>query len=191
MPHPDPTLYLDLVDPGSMVMLLRVRRVMAGSERELTVHPFEIRPPPEPLLDPDDPAWLAYWNEMVPHLEGLDVTPSRPRLVPWTRKAHELVLESRAAGCDVDAPEALLRRFLETGADLGRVDVLLPLAREWGLDLTRTKATLDVDRHAGAVDAVRRQALDAGVRGVPTLALGADLLEGIHDDDDIRRFLGA
>lgn len=190
MPPPAPVLFVDLVDPGSLVMLRRVGAVADELGTGLVVRGFEIRPPPEPLVDPRDPGWLAYWSEMAPLLRELGVSPSAPALVPWTRKAHELVLEAREAGSDADPVDDLLCLFVEEGADIGRVDVLLERARSWGMDPTRTKATLDVDRHAGALVAARARALDDGVRGVPTLAVGASRLEGILDEPAIRRMLG-
>lgn len=186
----EPILYLDLVDPGSLVMLRRARSAAADLGIEVEPLPFEIRPPPAPLVDPADPGWTAYWSEMEPALEALAVSPVRPGLVPWTRKAHELVLEAREVECSGDPVDELMVRYIEEGADIGRVDVLLPLARAWGMDLTRTKATLDVDRHADRIDELRGEALGAGVRGVPTLVVGGELLEGVHDEETIRDHLG-
>lgn len=185
-----PVLYLDLVDPGSLVMLRRVRAAANAFGVEVAERPFEIRPPPQPMVDPSDAGWLAYWEQMRPLLVDQGVEPGEPTVVPWTRKAHELVLEARECGCSADPVESLLLRYVEEGLDLGRVDALLPEARRWGLDLTRTKATLDVDRHAAAVQEARVEAMDRGVRGVPTLWIDGRLLEGIHDDRDVRRLIG-
>jgi predicted DsbA family dithiol-disulfide isomerase len=190
MHRPEPALYLDLVDPGSLVMLRRVRAAAADFGVGLAERPFEIRPPPHPMVDPADPAWLAYWEEMRPLLRAQGVEPGEPRVVPWTRKAHELVFEAREAGCESDPVELLLRRYVEEGLDLGRVDLLLAEARRWGMELTRTKATLDVDRHASAVEEARAEALERGVRGVPTLWVAGERLEGIHETDAVRRLLG-
>ena len=53
-----------------------------------------MRPPPDPLVDPADPAWTAYWDEVAPGLRALGFSPRLPPLVPWTRKAHELLDEA-------------------------------------------------------------------------------------------------
>lgn len=189
MPRHGPVLYLDLVDPGSLVMLRRVRAARPPGADEVELLPFEVRPPPDPLLDPHDPAWTSYWKEMAALLAEMDVSATTPTLVPWTRKAHELVAEAAEAGVEGDLVDEVMLHFIERGHDIGRVDVLLPLAQGWGLDLTRTKAALDVDRHAAHVEEVRRGALEQGVRGVPTLVVGARILEGVHDETTIRRHL--
>jgi predicted DsbA family dithiol-disulfide isomerase len=185
-----PRLYFDYVDPGSYLMDLRVERITAGADPSVERVPFELRPPPEPLLDPTRDAWVEYWRAMAALLraEGREVRP--PGLVPWTRKAHELVLQAGEKDAGRELHRALFRRFHEEGDDIGRVDVLMELATAAGLELTATKAVLDVDRHAGTVAELRARATDAGVRGVPTLVVGERILEGIHDDDAIRAFLG-
>jgi predicted DsbA family dithiol-disulfide isomerase len=184
-----PRFYFDYVDPGSYLMDLRVERAAAQAGSPVEREPFELRPPPGELVDPDDPAWLAYWEDMAAALRIEGIPVRRPDLVPWTRKAHELVLHAREKGDGSGVHRALFRRFLEESADIGRVDVLLEVATRAGLDVTETKAVLDVDRHAERVERGRREALARGVRGVPTLALGERILEGVHDHDVIRAFL--
>ena len=184
-----PRLFFDYVDPGSYLMDLRVERAAAGVGQPVERVPFELRPPPGELVAPDDPAWLAYWSDMAEPLRDEGVPVRRPDLVPWTRKAHELVLHAHEKGDGGDLHRTLFRQYLEEGVDIGRVDVLLQLATRAGLDATETKAVLDVDRHAEGVEQVRRDALARGVRGVPTLALGERILEGVHDDEVIRAFL--
>jgi predicted DsbA family dithiol-disulfide isomerase len=183
--------YFDFVDPGSYLMDLRLERLTAGSDRTVERVPLEVRPPPQPLLDADDPVWTEYWRQVADSLAYEGVRVARPRLVPWTRKAHEMVLHAQEQGDGAPARMAVFVRFHEAGDDIGRVDVLLDVAVALGLDRTAVKAVLDVDRHAATVEKVRAAAGSLGVRGVPTLALGERLLEGIHDDDTIGAFLSA
>lgn len=189
MPDAHPRLYFDFVDPGSFLVLRRMARLGLDFDRL----GFELRTPSDPLVDPTDPAWLGYWDEVEPALRDAGVTAHRPPLVPRTRKAHELVLHAEGTG---DAAvrnrlvDRLFRAHLEEGADLGRIDVLVALATEEGLDRSETRAALDVDRWRDGVEAARRRAMEDGVRGVPTLSRGTATLEGIHDDDTLRAFTG-
>lgn len=185
-----PRLFFDFVDPGSYLMDLRLERLAAGLGRTVERVPFELRPPPEPLLDAAAPGFVAYWNDMARLLEAEGVHAVRPALVPWTRKAHELVLHASEQGDPGPVRRALFRRFHEDGQDIGRVDVLLEVALAAGLDRTATKAVLDVDRHADGVRRARAEGEARGVRGVPTLTVDEDRLEGIHDEEAIRAFLG-
>jgi predicted DsbA family dithiol-disulfide isomerase len=182
-----PRFFFDFVDPGSYLMELRLERASAGRDQTVERVPFELRPPPEPVVDAQEPGWVAYWQAMAEALAHEGVEVARPALIPWTRKAHELLLH---VGEVVPAQVATVRRtlfgrFHEQGEDIGRIDVLLSAATEAGLDLTATKAVLDVDRHADTVMRVREQALAEGVRGVPTLLSGDHMLEGVLDDEAI------
>lgn len=182
--------FFDFVDPGCYLTELRLAELEATGPVESVEHvPFELRPIPEPPIDPDDSAWLAYWREMADALAGAEVRVEPPRRVPWTRKAHELVLLAHEASVGDEARRAIFERFHERGDDIGRVDVLLQVATELGIDRTKAKATLDVDRWAGEVLARRREAVRMGIRGVPTLARGPERLEGVHGTAALRRFL--
>jgi len=171
-----PRLFFDYVDPLSWL----VDRAVTGLEEEggepVERHPLELRPPPRPLLDPDEPSWLERWEEA----RRISSTPLRPpALVPWTRKAHELALLAREKGRFAEVHESLFRAFVLEGRDVGRVDILVALAVQSGLDATETRAALDVDRHAEAVEALREEAERLRVRGVPTLLAGGKRIEGL------------
>lgn len=188
--EPRPRFHFDFVDPGSLVMLRRLEVLDAPFEAV----GFEFRPPPRPLVDPDDPAWIAYWDEMAPQLRALGVAARRPSRIPWTRKAHELLLHAGETESAEEVARGLRDRlfgaYVAEGADLGRIDVVVALAVEVGLDRTAARAVLDVDRWREEVERIRADAEVRGVRGVPTLVHGGRLLEGVHDEDTIRAFLG-
>lgn len=182
-------LYLDYVDPGSFL----VERTVAALAPELDLAvervPFEATPPPRPLVEVGDASWRSFWDGATRMAAEQGVALARPRLVPWTRKAHELALHAREHGCFEAVHAALFDAFLLEGRDLGRVDVLLELAAAHGLDRSATKAVLDVDRHAPAVLDARADAERAGVRGVPTLLVGRAKLEGFRGRDVTLAFL--
>lgn len=183
-----PCLYFDFVDPGSLL----VRRRVTALGIDCRMIGFEMRPPPEPMVDPSEPAWIGYWDELSPHLREAGLSASPPRLVPWTRKAHELVLQAEAR-VEPETLDALRERIwvacLDEGVDIGRIDVLVPFGVEVGLDRTETRAALDVDRWTARLEEARRAAQVSGVRGVPTLAVAEARLEGVHDEDTIRAFV--
>lgn len=180
--------YLDYMDPGSFLMDGRLR--VLERELELVVErlPWEVVPPPGALLDPTDPSWTGYWESMAAEgaADGLELT--RPALVPWTRKAHELGLLAREKGCFDKVHQAVFRAFHMEGRDIGRVDVLVSLGRDAGLDLTETKAVLDIDRLAPDLEAVRAEGKSLGVRGVPSLVLGEQVIEGVHGAPELKTF---
>lgn len=198
------TFYFDFTDPLSFLVARSLADLAATATGELIWHPFELRPPPTPLIGVDDPSFAARWSTARERAPDVPFAP--PRLVPWTRKAHELVAYAAedvtedgtpAAGSTADTNELaeLIRgRLFEAyhleGRDIGRVDVLVDLAVGAGLDRTRTKAVLDVDRHEAAISSGRDAALAEGIDQTPTVVRGGTRLEGFHDRAALGTLLG-
>jgi hypothetical protein len=168
----------DYVDPLSYL----VHRVLedesvAAATPEITLAAAEVRPPPEPFLSPDDPEFLERWA-VVRKEAPAHIAENPPFIVPWTRKAHELrkLAESKGVGREVHG--AIFRAFFEDGEDIGRVDVLVRIAMDAGMDYSETKAVLDVDKFAAAVEEEGRSVRDRGVPTPPALFVGIRTLEG-------------
>lgn len=167
-------VYLDFVDPMSYVLHRRIHRILedaqarGGTVPEVVLLPFELRVPPQPLIAPDEPPWLERWA-MAREMEDAFLPDQRPRLIPWTRKAHELCAHARERKAHDRVHSALFDAHLTRGMDIGRVDVLVGIAHEAGLDPSESKAVLDVDRFAERIWSVRRSALEIGVTEPATL----------------------
>ena len=173
----EPRFFFDYVDPLCWLWerTLAARAEVVGAR--VRRHPLELRPPPAELLDPEDPTWRARWERVRETLPPED-RPPLPRIVPWTRKAHELTLHATGKGLAGEVHEGLFRAYVSEGRDIGRVDVLVALAETAGLDRSETKAVLDVDRMSGEVARLREEAERLGIRGVPSLLSGERRLEG-------------
>lgn len=185
-----PRFHFDYVDPLSYLLDRELAAVTAEAGLAVTLVPLEVRPPPEPLLDPDGPWWRERWAAASVAASGLEgPAPVEPVLLPWTRKAHELVAHARAADREMDAHRSVFRAFFEEGRDIGRVDVLVELGVALGLDRTETKAVLDVDRYAAEVAAARDDALRVAGPHPPALSVGDRTLRGFHNRDAVRTFL--
>jgi predicted DsbA family dithiol-disulfide isomerase len=182
-------LYFDYVDPGSLVVERRLDRIAPARGVAVERVPFEVRPPPEPLIDPHGAVWSRYWSQMIEEARGEGLEIQAPGRVPWTRKAHELGLHAREKGLFEEVHEALFRALLTEGRDLGRVDVLVELGRECGLDRGETKVALDVDRHTAELLRRRKEAEAAGVQGVPTLVVQDRHLEGVPSPAELSAFM--
>lgn len=181
--------FFDYLDPLSYLVNREIEAALEGMEGvDLRRIPLELRPPPLPLLDPDGPWWRERWQAAVSVAEagsGL----REPAILPWTRKAHELVSHARAAGREDDAHRTVFEAVFRHGLDIGRVDVLVELARGLGLDPVETKAVLDVDRYAEQVAAQRGDAAGAAVDAPPALVGVGRTLRGFHNRDAVRTFL--
>lgn len=190
MASPRATLYYDFIDPLSFLLVAELSHVQGLADTDLAWHPLELRPPPTPLVTVDDPAVAERW-EAAQAVAGEDAAAlSPPRLVPWTRKAHELVLYAGEHGREHDVRRRIFEAYMTERSDIGRVDVLVAIAIEAGLDRTESKAVLDVDRHEADVARLREEALAAGIVEIPTLVVGDRRLEGFHNRDRIGTLLG-
>jgi predicted DsbA family dithiol-disulfide isomerase len=190
MTHPgDLRLFYDYVDPASYLLEQRLRRLLEPGPVGLVLEPFELVPPPGALWNPEGEEWGARWESLESEVDDPTGGRARPWIVPWSRKAHELAIHAREKDCFPEIHEMLFRAYLSEGRDIGRVDVLVELARPAGLDPMETKAVLDVDRHSNQVAEKRKEALEAGVVGAPTILWKGRILLGYPDERALHEFL--
>ncbi|MDH5590450.1 MAG: DsbA family protein [Gemmatimonadota bacterium] len=182
-----PLFFFDYVDPLSWLQERALRLWEAGGGVRVDRVPLELRPPPDPMIDPEETWWGERWTRAREEWpDGTECV--TPTLVPWTRKAHELVLHAAEHGVAQAVHEAIFDAAMR-GSDIGRIDVLLEVAVGHGLDFTGVKVVLDVDRHTEAVREFRTLAESLGVATVPTLVRGSALLPGFHKADVVGKFL--
>jgi predicted DsbA family dithiol-disulfide isomerase len=182
--------FFDYLDPLSYLQELELGAVEEDTGTPLANRvPLEMRPPPRPLLDPDGEEWRHRWQAACAIAAQVGVHLTRPVILPWTRKAHELVLHAAEKGLEARTHRAVFRAVFADGADVGRVDVLVGIAERLGMDATEAKAVLDVDRHTAAVSDLRREASASGVAQPPALCRDGRVLQGFHNRDALRTFL--
>ena len=185
----DHRFFFDFTDPISYLVAKELDSVDGGRDGSPAWVPFELQPPPTPLTSWDDPALVDRWREGEERAEESGLSLNAPTLVPWTRKAHELCLHAAESGSAGELRMLLFDAYFVDGRDIGRVDVLVELARGTGLDPTETKAVLDVDRFEPDVTALRAEAESLGVTTVPTLVGAQSRLEGFQNRNALATFL--
>ena len=198
-----PSLYFDFVDPGSWIVSRAVDA--AGGAEHIEWRGLELRPPPEPMIDPRAEEWRMRSARILKHAGlkpprvlhpegGAGILPGSrlesPTIVPWTRKAHELCEFARERDCFDSVRRALFRAHFVDRTDIGRIDLLVEIGAGAGLDRSETKAVLDVDRFAVTVLRHRNEAQGLGVADVPALVSAAGKLEGLALLRDIERAIG-
>jgi len=177
MNPPPVRIWFDFVDPLSYLLF----RELSGSAPALDWTGFELRPPPASLTAVDDPLWAERWHEARARAEAAGLALRPPRLVPWTRKAHELMAFAGTRGIADPIRAAIFEAYFAEGRDIGRVDVLVDVAVAAAIDRAEIKAVLDVDRHEPEVAAARAEAEALGVDDVPALLIGGELERGFPD----------
>ena len=180
--------YFDYVDPGSYLIHRQLGQLLPDGV-EPTVHPLEVCPVPQELIDGTDPDWNAYGETVEGLAREAGIRMAHPVLVPWSRKAHELRLHAAEQGLESPMHEEIFSARFQGGADIGRIDILVAAAERVGLDASESKAVLDVDKHRDRVVDLRQEAEAAGVQQVPTLRSGDMSLEGPASIGEVRHFL--
>ena len=190
-------IWYDFVDPASVLLMLEFKA--ARRDREAWVldscikwRALEVRPPPSPLVSLNDPEVSSLWESAIPIAQRIGVTLNPPRLVPWTRKAHELIAhaeeERRESAHSLRL--AVAQAYAIKGLDIGRVDVLVKIATDHGWNRTECKAILDVDRYEAVVKGSAQEAKAASVTRPTTIVKGVKRLEGFHNRTALGTLLG-
>ena len=133
---------------------------------------FELRPDPEPTLDPDGAYLHRVWNASVyPMARERGMVLKLPPVQPRSRKAFEAAAFARDRGTFAAMHEGLFRAFFEHGRDLADVDVLADVATGVGLAADELREALGAGRYTPAVVEDQKRASSIGFTGVPAMLL--------------------
>jgi len=185
----DTLFFFDFIDPVSYLVARELEALEASDRARVRWMACELRPPPTPMTSQDDPSLASMWEDARDAAAGLGIEFDPPSLVPWTRKAHELLRHAEEGARGEGMALRIFEAYLLQGRDIGRVDVLVELARAKGLDPTEAKAVLDVDRFESDVAADKTHADSLDVSVPPVMIRGDERREGFQDRHAIGTFL--
>lgn len=135
---------------------------------------FELRPEPEPTLDPNADYLHRVWNQSVyPMAQDRGMTLKLPPVQPRSRKAHEAAEFAREAGRLDEMNGALFKAFFEDGRDLADIEVLIDIGQSIDLDPHELREALASGRYTQKVLDDEGLARQIGVSGVPALIVSA------------------
>jgi len=146
-----------------------------GGNVEIDWRSFELRPEPEPTLDPNADYLHRVWDQSVYPMaqeRGLSLM-KLPPVQPRSRKAHQAAEYAREAGLLDAMNRALFKAFFEDGRDLANLDVLIEIGRSVGLDGGGLRDALESNRHEERVLEDEQLARQIGISGVPALIVTA------------------
>ena len=126
MPTRMPVFFFDFTDPGSYLASHLIDE--AGAADSCEWRGLELRPPPLALVDPVAPEWRSYHSRIAEDAARRGLPMRAPRLVPWTRKAHELTELARERDCYHTVKRTLFEAHFVDRKDIGRVDSLVEIA---------------------------------------------------------------
>ncbi|AFZ33432.1 MULTISPECIES: DsbA family oxidoreductase [Cyanophyceae] len=109
---------------------------------------------------------------------GIEFRYDLMKVTPNTLKAHRLTWFAGNAGKATEMAERILRAYFTEGQDIGDVGTLVNLAAEIGLDSAHVKTFLLSQAGIQEIEALKRQAIAQGIRSVPTICIGKEVLVG-------------
>ena len=112
---------------------------------------------------------------------GLIMKP--PLLTPNTRYSLEATEYAQQQGKFLEFHKAAYRAFWEDRQDLGDLTVLGEVASSVGLDSTELIASLESKEYSSTVMGQYQEALQYGIRGIPTFLVGNLMFTGAHPYD--------
>lgn len=190
------SVWSDYVCPFCYLELPELERLKAelGDGLEIEWRAFELRPDPQPTLDPDGEYLHRVWNASVyPMSAARGMALKLPPVQPRSRLALEAAEYAKEKGAFAALHRAIFRAFFEDGRDIGDIAVLRELAQGCGLDPDDVEQALGAGRFTAKV--LEDQSLGGriGVSGVPALVIEAQgrgmLVPGAQPYSSLKRAL--
>lgn len=168
-------VWSDYVCPFCYLALPVMRRVAEDLDVDVSWRAFELRPEPQPTLDPDGEYLHNVWDTAVyPMADQRGMVLRLPPVQPRSRLAAVTAAFARDAGLFEPVHEALFRAFFEEGLDIGDRAVLLDIATTCGLDSAALHRALDDDALVDRVLADEALAERIGITGVPAMLIRSE-----------------
>lgn len=131
---------------------------------------FELRPEPEPTLEPRGEYLLTAWSRSVyPMAERYGMLIKLPSVQPRSSLAFQMTEYARDEDKRDETHRALFRAFFVDDRNIGELDVLLEIANELGLDTEELRGHLESGTYKAEVDRQRVEGLERQISGVPAL----------------------
>jgi predicted DsbA family dithiol-disulfide isomerase len=163
--------YFDLVCPYSYILGFEVERTEDDGLVEIEWLPFELRPAPKELPEPRGTYIRDHWRD---HVYGIAATHGIEIHVPpyQPRSTLALALHSFAEeeGRGRVYRGAAHRAFFIEGLNLADEGVLREVSQEAGLDADAAIVAAWESERLSGLRAMREEAKNLGVHGVPTVA---------------------
>ena len=112
---------------------------------------------------------------------GLVMRP--PRVTPNTLFALEATEYAQQHGKFMEFHHAAYKAYWDDGKDLGQLDVLAEVARSVSLDAEEMIECLETHEFSSRVMGQYQEALQHGIRGIPTFVVGNLMFTGAHPYD--------
>ena len=110
--------------------------------------------------------------------DGIDFRYDLMEKTPNTFKAHRLTWLAESLGKATDMSTRILNAYFTEGKDITDISTLAKLAAEIGINEQSTEIFLETDIGVKEVRELERQAASRGIRGVPAVEIGQEIIVG-------------
>jgi predicted DsbA family dithiol-disulfide isomerase len=186
-------VYSDYVCPFCFIAEAPLEEAIKGKDVEIEWMPFELRPFPNPTLEPEGNYLQNTWrNSVYPTAERFGVKIVLPNVSPqpYTHLAFEGFQFAKEQGKSNAYNQRIMKAFFQEEKDIGQIDVLTQLAIEVGLNGEEFKAALATRKYKEAHQKALHHAYEeAKITAVPTFIIGDRVLPGLYSKDTLERVI--
>ena len=157
---------------------------------------YELRPEPEPTLDPAGEYLRDIWASAVyPMAAKRSMKLQLPPVQPRSRKAFEATEYARDRGKADAMRHAIFVAFFENGRDIGDLEVLGEIAESLDIHPSGVVRALEANVYTGRVIGDENEAAELGLSGVPAMVLTPDtderrlLISGAQPYEAVRELI--
>ncbi|MEM1256228.1 MAG: DsbA family protein [Cyanobacteria bacterium P01_H01_bin.21] len=137
---------------------------------EIDWHAFELRPAPEPTLDPKGAYLHRVWEQSVyPMAKQRGLALKLPPVQPYSKQALAAAEYAKDTSNFEAFHQEMFRAFFEQGQDISNDEVIAEVAQAAGLEAAAVVAAAKSSLYQNRVDADRQAAIRRGVSGVPAV----------------------
>lgn len=185
--------YSDYVCPFCFLAEGPLEAAAKGKDVEIEWMPFELRPYPNPTLEPEGEYLQTTWARSVyPIAERMGVHITLPKVSPQphTHLAFEGYQYAKEHGKANEYNHRMFTAFFQEEQDIGDIDILTNLAGEIGLNREEFKKALETRKYKEA----HQRALDhayyeARITAVPTFIMGERVLRGMYSQETLEKVI--
>lgn len=182
-------VYSDYVCPFCYLAKHTFEEAINGKDVEVEWMPYELRPDPQPQLDPvNDPSKLILWEKYInPMIDKLNIDMKLPNLSPhpYTGLAFEGFHYANENGKAKEYNDRIFKALFEDGENIGEIQVLKKLAKEIGLNVEKFENALLTRKYKEVQDKMLNHAYnEANISAVPTFIIGDTVMSGFNSKED-------
>jgi predicted DsbA family dithiol-disulfide isomerase len=174
----------------------RIEREFAGRV-QVRWRAYELRPEPEPTLDPAGDYLRDIWASAVyPMAAKRAMKLQLPPVQPRSRKAFEATEYARDRGKADGMRHAIFAAFFEHGRDIGDLAVLGEIGESIDIHPSGLRRALEANVYTGRVVGDENEAAELGLSGVPAMVLTPQtsgerrlLISGAQPYETVREFV--